>query len=191
MKTARDTEKNPAKEPRSLSVDRNKEPPNRNADRYNRAKSLERSRAANGGKPGGADADAKKWGYKRGEAHWQKLKDNEFEWSEDFKKRQSQSVFDRLGAANKRDVEPAQKKPKDEPPTKPAATRKPTEVYRPLKPSQDAAGKGGDERGQRTSINAKPRVDTWRTPRKKAGMAEVVVDKVTAEKEGDTGEKKE
>ena len=85
--------------------------------------------------------------------------------------------------------ESAEQAPAKEPP-KPQ--KKPSELQRPLKPTQvvnktgpkptQDASKTGPDAIPKTTINAKPRVDTWRTPRKKA-MADVVVDKVVATKE--------
>ena len=40
--------------------------------------------------------DPKKWFYNRRTGNWERLKDHEFEWSEEFKKRQKMSVYDRL-----------------------------------------------------------------------------------------------
>ena len=44
------------------------------------------------------DREMKKFGYKRG-GNWSRLKDHEFEWSDEFKKRQALKVWERIGGA--------------------------------------------------------------------------------------------
>ena len=44
--------------------------------------------------------------YKKKDGNFQKVKNHEFEWSDDFKARQKQSVFDRLGGGGKKKTEP-------------------------------------------------------------------------------------
>lgn len=125
-------------DPRSRSVDRSAAAAtggdgggDKQPGRYDRAKSLERGRASQ------EERDLKRWGYKRGDAHWKRLRDHEFDWSDDFRKRQTLSVFDRLKGGTKT-MEPVQDPG--------------TEI-------KTAGGTGV------TNINAKPRVDTWRGAR--------------------------
>ena len=67
-----------------------------------------------------------KWGYKRGGGNWDRLKDHEFEWSEEFIHRQQRGVFDRLLSARARKPwktkKPAESKEAE---TKKASTKKP------------------------------------------------------------------
>ena len=47
------------------------------------------------------DRDPQKWDYKKGKGNFERRKDKQFEWSEDFQKRQKQSVYDRLMGGGK------------------------------------------------------------------------------------------
>lgn len=54
--------------------------------------------------------DKSRYDYKQTDANVKKMKHHDFEWSEDYKKRSNQSVFDRLlGGGAKKGAEPAKK----------------------------------------------------------------------------------